>query len=350
MVTERERERSSDCLLEICDLHKSFGDVKAVDGLSFKVKKGELFAFLGVNGAGKSTTISIITGTLEKDSGTIKLAGKSVDDEETRASGKIGVVFQNSVLDGALTAEDNLYARAALYGICGAAAKARIAELAELFEFNDILRRKVGKLSGGQRRKIDVARAMLHSPELLILDEPTTGLDPLMRATFLDIIRSEHRRGKTIFMSSHSFDEMEKTCDKVALINDGHLIDLCDMDSIRNRPIRDFKIEFHSAADLARFRKEGYEAVRVQEHYDQITIRIRADETAALLDVLKNYDLKFISELPYTLEMHFKQALLANREKETDLCSVRHCSNNRARRTGRCGRSSPSPFASCSRA
>ena len=152
----------------------------------------------------------------------------------------------------------------------------------------------------------------MNDAPIIILDEPTTGLDPLMRATFLDIIKEEHRKGKTIFMSSHSFDELEATCDRVALINDGHIIDVCDMNDIRNRPVKDFKIEFRTKEDYLRFLGEKYEKIRLQDQYDQVTIRVGADKTAELLGVLKGYNVKFISELPYTLEMHFKNILLSN--------------------------------------
>lgn len=218
-----ESDGKTDYILEISDLHKSFGDVRAVDGLSFKVKRGELFAFLGVNGAGKSTTISIITGTLAKDSGTVIVAGENVDCGRASASGKTGVVFQNSVLDGALTAEDNLYARASLYGIHGKEAKKRIDDLAELLDFGGILRRKVGKLSGGQRRKIDVARALLHSPELLILDEPTTGLDPQTRKTLWHVIDEERkRRGMTVLLTTHYMEEAVDS-DYVVILDSGKI-------------------------------------------------------------------------------------------------------------------------------
>lgn len=213
----------ADYILEISDLRKSFGDVRAVDGLSFKVKRGELFAFLGVNGAGKSTTISIITGTLAKDSGTVVVAGENVDCGRASANCKTGVVFQNSVLDGALTAEDNLYARASLYGMHGKDAQKRIDELAKLLDFGGILRRKVGKLSGGQRRKIDVARALLHSPELLILDEPTTGLDPQTRKTLWHVIDEERkRRGMTVLLTTHYMEEAVDS-DYVVILDSGKI-------------------------------------------------------------------------------------------------------------------------------
>ena len=174
-------------MIKITHLKKSFGDVKAVNDLSFQVKKGELFAFLGVNGAGKSTTISIICGQLRKDSGTVQIQGTDLDKIGRKVGTMLGVVFQDSVLDKPLTVRENLKNRAALYGITGKAFEKRLRELVEIFDFGDYLNRPVGKLSGGQRRRIDIARALLHRPELLILDEPTTGLDPQTRLLIWDI-------------------------------------------------------------------------------------------------------------------------------------------------------------------
>ena len=168
-------------IIEIRNLSRSFGDVKAVNNLSFNVREGELFAFLGVNGAGKSTTINIICAQLEKDGGSVMIDGEDLETNSQNIKSKIGVVFQNSVLDKSLTVKDNLESRAALYGITGNDLNRRIAELAKLLDFGDLLKRTVGKLSGGQRRRIDIARALIHEPKILILDEPTTGLDPQTR-------------------------------------------------------------------------------------------------------------------------------------------------------------------------
>ena len=170
-------------VIEIEGLSKSFGDVKAVRDISFNVREGELFAFLGVNGAGKSTTISIICGQLAKDGGKVYVNGVDVDRANDAIKREIGVVFQSSALDKSLSVKDNLKSRAACYGICGENFKKRSAELGELFELEPIMKRAVGKLSGGQRRRVDIARALLPSPKILILDEPTTGLDQIGRAS-----------------------------------------------------------------------------------------------------------------------------------------------------------------------
>ena len=169
-----QNEHESTDIIRIEHLNKTFGDVKAVRDLGFCVKKGELFAFLGVNGAGKSTTISILCGQLSKDSGTVQIKG--IDNQRAGEQTKrlIGVVFQDSVLDKPLTVKENLKSRAALYGITGQAFEKRLQELLDILDFGDYLNRPVTKLSGGQRRRIDIARALLHRPEILILDEPTT--------------------------------------------------------------------------------------------------------------------------------------------------------------------------------
>ena len=191
-------------IIEIEHLHKSFGDVKAVQDLSFRVKEGELFAFLGVNGAGKSTTINILCGQLPKDSGTVRVCGTSLDARPDEIKRSLGVVFQNSVLDKDLSVQDNLRSRAALYGIRGREFSARLEELSRLLDFGELLKRPVGKLSGGQRRRIDIARALLHRPKILILDEPTTGLDPQTRSSLWQVIAQLRRsEGMTVFLTTH---------------------------------------------------------------------------------------------------------------------------------------------------
>lgn len=209
--------------IEIDRLNKSFGDVKAVKDLSFCVREGELFAFLGVNGAGKSTTINIMCGQLAKDSGSVFIDSDDIDKKLNTVKGKIGVVFQNSVLDKALSVKDNLESRAALYGICGAEFRSRLSELAELLDFKDLLRRTVGKLSGGQRRRIDIARALLHRPKLLILDEPTTGLDPQTRKLLWTVVNDLRKKeNMTVFLTTHYMEEAAEA-DYVVIIDSGRI-------------------------------------------------------------------------------------------------------------------------------
>lgn len=210
-------------IIEIKNLSKSFGDVKAVQDLSFHVNRGELFAFLGVNGAGKSTTISIMCGQAVKDSGSIIICGHDIDLGVGDISRKLGVVFQNSVLDQMLTVEENLKSRAALYGITGNEFKTRMKELSKLLDFDDLLKRTVGKLSGGQRRRIDIARALLHRPEILILDEPTTGLDPQTRRLLWNVVMDLRKNENlTVFLTTHYMEEAADA-DYVIILDSGKI-------------------------------------------------------------------------------------------------------------------------------
>ena len=205
-----QNEHESTDIIRIDHLNKTFGDVKAVNDLSFRVKKGELFAFLGVNGAGKSTTISILCGQLSKDSGTVQIKG--IDNQRAGEQTKrlIGVVFQDSVLDKPLTVKENLKSRAALYGITGQAFEKRLQELLDILDFGDYLNRPVTKLSGGQRRRIDIARALLHRPEILILDEPTTGLHFADVHKLTEILRRLAADGNTVIVIEHNLDVIKR--------------------------------------------------------------------------------------------------------------------------------------------
>lgn len=210
-------------MIEISHLSKSFGTVKAVQDLSFQVRKGELFAFLGINGAGKSTTINIMCGQLAKDAGRVGIDGADLDQDADRIKRSLGVVFQNSVLDKHLSVRDNLESRAALYGISGKAFRERLEELADLLDFHDLLKRTLGKLSGGQRRRIDIARALLHRPKILVLDEPTTGLDPQTRNLLWNVIHDLRKQeNMTVFLTTHYMEEAADA-DYVVILDSGKI-------------------------------------------------------------------------------------------------------------------------------
>ena len=208
-------------IIEISHLSKSFGEVRAVRDLSFCVKEGELFAFLGVNGAGKSTTINIMCAQLPKDSGSITINGNDLDIDSEAIKRDIGVVFQSCVLDMALSVYDNLESRGALYGILGEELEKRIDELSTILEFKDLLKRPVGKLSGGQRRRIDIARALIHEPKILILDEPTTGLDPQTRRLIWSVIEDLRKNNSmTVFLTTHYMEEASEA-DYIVVLDSG---------------------------------------------------------------------------------------------------------------------------------
>ncbi len=221
-------------VIEINNLSKSYKDLKAVNNLSFYVKESSLFAFLGENGAGKSTTISIICGLLNKDAGTVIVNGHDIDKEMNLIKNDLGVVFQNSVLDKQLSVRDNLKHRASLYGIIGNKFEERLLELANLFDFTDFIDRPIMKLSGGQKRKIDIARALIHKPKILILDEPTTGLDPQTRKNVWDVLtRLRQEEKMTILLTTHYMEEASEAnhiliIDKGEMIAEGTPIELKD--------------------------------------------------------------------------------------------------------------------------
>lgn len=271
--------------IEIKNLYKSFGDVKAVQDLSFCVKEGELFAFLGVNGAGKSTTINILCGQLKKDSGKVFVDGTDLDDDVNFAKQSIGAVFQASVLDGALSVYDNLQCRASLYGIVGEAFKARLNELAVMLDFKNLLKRPVGKLSGGQRRRIDIARALLHRPKILILDEPTTGLDPQTRKTLWNVISSLRKtQNMTVFLTTHYMEEAVDA-DYVVIIDGGKISAEGTPLALKNAYTGDFIYLYNVSEDRVKALQLPYEALKD-------CFRISVESTAKATDIiLKNPDL-----------------------------------------------------------
>ena len=182
-----------------------------------------MFAFLGVNGAGKSTTINIMCGQLSKDSGTVVIDGADLDHHVDQIKRGLGVVFQSSVLDAALSVYDNLQSRAALYGLTGTAFRNRLMELAGMLEFEGLLKRPIGKLSGGQRRRIDIARSLLNHPKILILDEPTTGLDPQTRKILWNVISDLRKNEKmTVFLTTHYMEEAAEA-DYVVILDSGRI-------------------------------------------------------------------------------------------------------------------------------
>lgn len=211
-------------IIKIENLEKSFGKTKAVRKINLEVYEGSLFVFLGINGAGKSTTISMMYGGLKIDSGRITICGQDVATHLDKIKNQIGVVFQDSVLDKTLTVYENLKYRAGFYGIFGQDFKARYQELEKLFDLAEIKNQKIQKLSGGQKRRVDIARAIIHQPKILILDEPTTGLDPGTRSKVWRIISKLREDYKmTIFLTTHYMEEAADA-DYVTILDKGRII------------------------------------------------------------------------------------------------------------------------------
>ena len=268
-------------IIEIKELNKYYGKLHAVKDLSFSVNEGELFAFLGVNGAGKSTTINIICNTLSKDSGKIIINGQDIDRKPDSVKHDIGVVFQTSVLDKSLSVIENLRSRGALYSLFGKSLETRINEVSELLDFKDLLNRKVGKLSGGQKRRIDIARALLHKPKILILDEPTTGLDPQTRTLLWKVVTDLQKKERlTVLLTTHYMEEAAEA-DNVVIINAGELVARGTPNELKNIYAKDI-LTLYGVSDKT-LEEAGYTFERAQDGY-----RIRVDSASEALKIIQS--------------------------------------------------------------
>ena len=278
-------------IIEISHLNKTFVEVKAVQDLSFQVRDGELFAFLGVNGAGKSTTINIMCGQLSKDTGSVYIGGTDLDTDPDSIKRSLGVVFQNSVLDKDLSVWDNLQSRAALYGITGKDFKERLAELAKLLEFENLLKRTVGKLSGGQRRRVDIARALIHRPKILILDEPTTGLDPQTRNILWKVVGDLRKNeGMTVFLTTHYMEEAADA-DYVVILDSGKIVAEGTPLTLKNTYTGDFITIYGIQESQIKEIGAPYEAIR--DAY-RISVTNTAEATKLILqypELFKDYEI-----------------------------------------------------------
>ena len=260
-------------VIAVDGLTKRYRDVVAVDDVSFRVEAGSVFAFLGTNGAGKSTTISCLTTVLPADAGELSVAGHDVARDGDAVRRAIGVVFQDSLLDDSLTVRENLATRARPYLPDRAAVRERISALVDLVELGEFADRRYGKLSGGQRRRVDIARALLHDPAILFLDEPTTGLDPASRALVWETVHGlRERTGLTVFLTTHYMEETEEA-DRVCVIDHGRVVAEGTPAELRSR---------YSSSVLTLTTAEGVERIAVPDA--TAARRILADRGDAVLD------------------------------------------------------------------
>lgn len=278
-------------IIEIKHLSKSYGDILAVNDLSFEVKEGELFAFLGVNGAGKSTTINIMCTSLAKDIGEIIIDGYNLDNDKDKIKKTLGVVFQDSLLDLNLTVYDNLEVRASLYNIYKREFKNRLVELADLLDFKDLLNRRIAKLSGGQRRRIDIARALIHRPKILILDEPTTGLDPKTRKMIWQVIFKLREKYKmTVFLTTHYMEEASEA-DYVVIIDKGQIKAEGTPHDLKNKYTLDFITIYNICEDD--IKRLNLKYFKIKDGY-KLEVKNTATATKLILEnkeLFKDYEI-----------------------------------------------------------
>ncbi len=288
-------------IIKIDHLSKDYGDGKGIFDINLSIKEGEMVGFVGTNGSGKTTTIRSILGFIKPTSGYASVNDLTSWEHYSQIVKDIGYVPGEIAFPDLSTGTLFLKSLAEFLGL-------------KDFSYADELIKKLSldtsanlkRMSKGMKQKTALVAALMNDPKIIILDEPTTGLDPLMRESFLEIIKEEHKKGKTIFMSSHIFEELEQTCDRVAFISNGKIIDIADMNKIRNRNVIDIKIEFSKSEDYQKFLKEKFNITRKQDEYNQVTIQIKKDELDSLFKALKNYHVSFFKSEKYTLEKHFK--------------------------------------------
>jgi len=210
-------------IIQVKSIKKNYGPIEAVKGISFSIREGEFFSLLGPNGSGKTTTISMICTILSMDAGSVEICGYCVGQDDKKIRKLLGVVFQNNRLDSVLTVQENLDIRGKLYGLQKSVLEDRIEELLTITGASDLLKRKYGTLSGGEKRKIDIARALIHSPKILLLDEPTTGLDPESRSKIWHMVTNlRNEENVTILLTTHYLEETNES-DHVVVLNEGRV-------------------------------------------------------------------------------------------------------------------------------
>jgi len=262
-------------IIEVRNLHKSYGSVKAVRGIDFYVESGKVFAFLGPNGAGKSTTIDILCTLLKQDEGKVLIDSHTLGKDDDYIRSVIGVVFQDSLLDSLLTVDENLRIRGNFYGLKGVKLKEAVNRVAEITNIKELLKRPYGKLSGGQRRRCDIARALLNTPKILFLDEPTTGLDPQTRKNVWDtIIELQKMTGMTVFLTTHYMEEAAGA-DYVIVIDKGEIAAKGTPSELKERFTSDKLVLVSSDGDgLEKILRST--DITYEKHADQYILRLKS--------------------------------------------------------------------------
>ncbi|MDR0849324.1 MAG: ATP-binding cassette domain-containing protein [Propionibacteriaceae bacterium] len=288
-------------LIEIESVTKDYGEGRGNFDVSLSIEKGEVFGFVGTNGAGKTTLIRQMMGFLKSDKGHIRINGLDAWSQSADIKKLVGYVPGEIAFPDAPTGTEFLRRQAELLGLTDMTYADYVTAKLQLDPTANLKR-----MSKGMKQKTAIVAAFMADSEILIMDEPTTGLDPLMRAEFVDILTDEKAKGKTMFMSSHMFEEVEDTCDKVALIKDGRIIAVKSTLEIRHNQDKVYKVEFTSAEDYKLFLAEAFEYSEQREDQNQVLVNVHDRDIDRFLHVLKDYHIKFITEIKYSLEKYFK--------------------------------------------
>ncbi len=288
-------------LIEIKNMTKDYGEGQGIFDINLSIEKGEVFGYVGINGAGKTTTIRHMMGFIKPQSGSAVVNELDCWKDSAEIRKMIGYVPGEISFPDAPTGTEFLKRQAELLGLKSMSYAETIIKKLQLDPSANLRR-----MSKGMKQKTAIVAALMADPDILILDEPTTGLDPLMRAEFTSILKEEKKRGKTIFMTSHMFEEVEQTCDKVAFIKNGKIIAVKPTDEIKHHEDKVYRIEFTSDKDYLQFSSEKFEFANKDESKNQVTLNVNDRQINALFKALKGYDVKSITEIKYTLEKYFK--------------------------------------------
>ena len=287
-------------IISVKNLTKDYGKGRGVFDISFDVPKGCVFGYCGTNGAGKTTTLRHIMGFIKPDKGSVTVKGLDAWKNADEIKKYIGYVPGEIAFPQVETGSEFLKIQAESIGLTDMSKAEWIINGLQLDPTANLKR-----MSKGMKQKTALVAAFMHSPEIIILDEPTTGLDPLMRDVFVNLVKAEKARGATIIMSNHMFDELEETCDYVGFIKDGHLIDVVDMNKLRNMPYRDYVITFQNKKDFEEIDVKHMEVLERDEFELSLTVRVKLTEINEAVKELRNRDLKSLTEKKHTLEEYF---------------------------------------------
>lgn len=286
--------------IEIHNLTKDYGAGRGIFNLNLSVERGEVFGFAGINGAGKTTTIRHLMGFLKAQSGSAQIAGMDCWKDSAKIKRLVGYVPGEIAFPPDGTGTMFLKRQMAMFG---KEDDAYIAYLCDRLQLDATAPLK--SMSKGMKQKTALVAAFMHKPDILLLDEPSTGLDPLMRDVFLDLVKEQRDRGCTIFMSSHIFDEMEQVCDRVALIKNGEIADVASMEDIRHSKNKTFKIEFKDAQSFQKFTSLSYVCTNEKADENQVTINLNDSQIGQLMEDLSECNVLFFKEIKHSLEEYF---------------------------------------------
>ena len=288
--------------IEIKHLTKDYGKKRGIFDMSLEVEKGEIYGFVGVNGAGKTTTIRHMMGFLTPDEGTVTINGLDANKSSAEVKRYVSYIPGEINFPGNSTGEDFIKNQIYLSGRGDWEYAENVIDQLQLDA-----KANVRAMSKGMKQKTAIVSAFASDADILIMDEPTTGLDPLMRDIFIELLKEEKAKGKTIFMSSHIFQEVEEVCDRVAIIRDGMIIDVIDMKDIRYNKMKTYKMEFKSIEDFEHFRSLGYDLHRVKVDDLQLNIMMHDQDINRLIQDLKNFNLVYFKEIKVTFEDYVTQ-------------------------------------------